>query len=164
MKHTKLTSLLLVLAMTITSVVLFVTPASAEAWDGKAVATAYAGGTGTETDPYLISTPAELAYMASQTNLSEDLTAHFKLTADLDMGGYSLGKQICRNSGTNFNGVLDGDGYTIFNIAGNLMGYANTCTIKNLNIVAQENFTFISNTTSATGNTRPRINHNTLLS
>ncbi|HHU87480.1 MAG: hypothetical protein ACOX86_12265, partial [Pelotomaculaceae bacterium] len=36
-------------------------------WDGS-VATGFAGGTGTEADPYLISNGAELAYFAQQVN------------------------------------------------------------------------------------------------
>lgn len=37
------------------------------AWDGS-IATAFAGGTGTESDPYQIANGAELAYLASSVN------------------------------------------------------------------------------------------------
>ena len=68
MKHTKLTSLLLVLAMMITSMVLFVTPATAasNAWDGT-VATAFAGGSGTESDPFLIADAGQLRFLSKST-------------------------------------------------------------------------------------------------
>ena len=38
-----------------------------EAWDGTA-ADGFAGGSGTVSDPYLISTPSQLAYFASGSN------------------------------------------------------------------------------------------------
>lgn len=37
------------------------------AWDGS-IATAFAGGTGTESDPYQIANGAQLAYLASEVN------------------------------------------------------------------------------------------------
>ena len=81
MRHTKLTSLLLVLAMMITSMVLFVTPATAASnvWDGTA-ATAFAGGSGTEADPFKIATPHQLAYLASLTN-AEELSGSYSSTS-----------------------------------------------------------------------------------
>ena len=59
-------SLLLILALCFT---LLPTAALAAdgAWDGS-IATAFAGGTGTESDPYQIANGAELAYLASSVN------------------------------------------------------------------------------------------------
>lgn len=57
---------------------------SAAEWDGKTVATSYAGGTGTEADPYLISNCEEFAYFAAQ--VAEEGYSRgkfFKLTRDL---------------------------------------------------------------------------------
>lgn len=55
-------------------------------WDGS-VAESFAGGTGTQDDPYLISDGAELAYLAQITNADEDGSQtkdkFFKLTADI---------------------------------------------------------------------------------
>jgi len=53
-------------------------------WDGSA-ATAYAGGTGTSTDPYLISTAEQLAYFSSRVNGGHDNGSgvYVKLTQDI---------------------------------------------------------------------------------
>ena len=73
----------------------------------------FAGGTGTESDPYQISDVDELQYM----NL--DLTAHYILVNDIDALETSewnagAGFLPVGNSPTNsFTGAFDGDGYTI---------------------------------------------------
>jgi hypothetical protein len=55
-------------------------------WDGT-IATEYAGGTGTEEDPYLIETPQQLALMAIGTDYGEKganiVGKYYKLTADI---------------------------------------------------------------------------------
>ena len=52
-------------------------------WDGT-VATGYAGGTGTEADPYQIATGEQLAYLAQQVDEGNDYEGvYFKLTADI---------------------------------------------------------------------------------
>ena len=57
------------------------------AWDGS-IATAFAGGTGTESDPYQIANGAELAYLASSVNSGETYTGkNFVLTANIDLNG-----------------------------------------------------------------------------
>ncbi|MDO4543957.1 MAG: dockerin type I repeat-containing protein [Clostridia bacterium] len=76
-----------------------------EIWDGT-IATSYAGGTGTATDPYLISNGAELAYLAQQVNTGSDYSygKYFKLTA-----------HICLNDTTNWQnwGTEDSEGNII---------------------------------------------------
>ena len=106
MKHTKLTSLLLVLAMTITSVVLFVTPASAEAWDGTSSDTAWYGdGTATE---YTVSTPAQLAGLSTLAAEGKTFAGQtVKLSADIDLGGKPW------TPITNFLGTFDGGNHTV---------------------------------------------------
>ena len=49
----------------------------------------YAGGSGTETDPYLIATPAQLAKLAFEVRINRNLyrAEHFKLIADIDLEG-----------------------------------------------------------------------------
>lgn len=112
--------------------------------------TGFAGGSGTEGDPYLISTTAQLNLIRN------DLAAHYKLIsniefsdADFAVGGdfynSSAGFQPIGNDESNaFSGVLDGNGHTIKNLtisvreAKNavyvgLFGY-NTGTIKNLGL------------------------------
>ena len=64
----------------------FISLSAQAVWDGS-VATSFAGGSGTQDDPYLISNGAELAYLAQITNEDADgsLTRDkfFKLTADI---------------------------------------------------------------------------------
>ena len=90
----------------------------APAWNGIP-ATSFAGGSGTESDPYLISNGAELAYLAQKVN--EDNTtqnpyrsAWYKLTADIDLGNQEW-TPIGWNSSTSyyFCGTFIGGGHTI---------------------------------------------------
>ena len=117
-------SLLLILALCFT---LLPTAALAAdgAWDGS-IATAFAGGTGTESDPYQIANGAQLAYLASSVNSGETYEKkNFVLTANIDLNG--LPWTPIANSfsdalfeGTDyriFAGNFDGKGYTIFNIS-----------------------------------------------
>ena len=81
-------SLLLILALCFT---LLPTAVMAEesvaAWDGS-IATAFAGGTGTESDPYQIANGAQLAYLASSVNSGETYEEkNFVLTANIDLNG-----------------------------------------------------------------------------
>ena len=98
----------------------------------------FAGGTGTEADPYLISTPAQL------NNLRKDLTAHYKLTNDIDLADWGNWDPIGTNESNPFKGIFDGNGYSIKNMSakGNaygssagLFGYLDSATIKNTGIV-----------------------------
>ena len=76
----KTLSLLCVLAMALACLSV---PALAEE-------TAFAGGSGTEEDPWQIETVEQLAYLASTVNdgsKSGYMGAYFALTADLDMTG-----------------------------------------------------------------------------
>ncbi len=97
----------------------------AAVWDGT-VATAFAGGTGTEEDPYQIADGAQLAYLASSVNGGETYEGKsFVLTADIDLNGLPwtpiantfaaalLGGSDCRV----FAGDLDGRGHTVSNVA-----------------------------------------------
>ncbi|MDO4544306.1 MAG: InlB B-repeat-containing protein [Clostridia bacterium] len=129
----KYLSLFIVFLMIVTMI-----PASAFAnggvtvWDGT-VAEAFAGGTGTEKDPYLISNAAELAYLAKSVNEGNDysLGKYFKLTADIVLNDTSnlnswgttppayewtpigaKGATIADNA-KHFKGYFDGDGHTI---------------------------------------------------
>ena len=72
----------------------------------------FAGGSGTEEDPYLISTVAHL------DNVRNYLDKHFKLTANLDLSVYG-GEEGWEPIGTGtdpFTGYFDGDGHTISNL------------------------------------------------
>ena len=58
-------------------------PKRSAIWDGS-IAAGFAGGSGTEDDPYLISNGSELAYLAQQVNSGRPYeNVHFKLTNDI---------------------------------------------------------------------------------
>ena len=95
------------------------------AWDGS-IATAFAGGTGTESDPYQIADGAQLAYLASEVNKGQKYeNSYFVLTADIDLANYDwtpIGNSFSDAlfGGTDYSlfaGNLDGKGHTISNIA-----------------------------------------------
>lgn len=119
-------SLLLVVAMCLT---LLPTAAFAaedvSVWDGT-IATEFAGGTGTESDPYQIADGAQLAYLAQTVNNGEEYKdKYFVLTADIDLGnqqwtpiGNSFASLLFHDTDYRiFAGNVDGKGYTISNLS-----------------------------------------------
>ena len=95
------------------------------AWDGS-IATAFAGGSGTESDPYQIANGAELAYLASSVNSGKTYTGkNFVLTANIDLNGLpwtpignSFSDALLEGSNYRiFAGNFDGNGYTISNVS-----------------------------------------------
>jgi hypothetical protein len=74
----------------------------------------YGGGTGEPNYPYLIYTPEQMNAIGTDPN---DWNKHFKLMADIDLGG--LGERQWHTIGTELNtpfrGTFDGDGHTISN-------------------------------------------------
>ena len=79
------------------------------------IALSFAGGTGEESDPYLISTPQELALMAHLINGISNSTyrsKYYKQTANLDMSAHWW-DAIGYSSSRSFSGYYDGGGYTI---------------------------------------------------
>ena len=113
---------LLLLFFTFLSVI-FVSSNATAVWDGN-IATDFSGGSGTESDPFLISDGSQLALMASLVN-SEATHAQYselcyKLTDDIDLGGViwdPIGTgSYSGNSRTDiypFYGIFDGDGHTV---------------------------------------------------
>lgn len=98
-----------------------------DVWDGT-IAEKFAGGTGTESDPYQISNGAELAYLAQQVNAGTNCSGeYFKLTSDIqlneldDKGMPKVAEgqtgphpwTPIGNSSKKFQGTFDGDGHTI---------------------------------------------------
>ena len=92
--------------------------------------TGFAGGTGTASDPYLIETAEQLAYLsymvysgsASVIDKYYYYGVYFKQTADIDLSAHywqPIGIEYDRN-GTQtqhyFSGIYDGDGYTLSGI------------------------------------------------
>ncbi|MCK5000717.1 MAG: PASTA domain-containing protein, partial [Anaerohalosphaera sp.] len=74
----------------------------------------YAGGSGSESDPYLISTGEHMQAIGIHI---DDWDKHFVLTADIDLSEY-VGSlfNIIGNETTPFTGVFDGNGYIIQNL------------------------------------------------
>ncbi len=141
----KFTSSIIVLAMLLTMIVSMIPTASA-AWDGTSVSTGLIG-TGTELDPYLISSENDLAFLAKQVNDGVELydDMYIKMTVDIDLGNQNW-TPIGKAKPNTFKGTFDGDGHTISNLSiktedGNadaifagVFGRTDNGVIKNLNV------------------------------
>ena len=68
---------------------------------------AFSGGTGTANNPYLIANFSDWHDMINQSTSS----AHYRLISDINMEPYILGENAAQWS---FNGILHGDGHTLF--------------------------------------------------
>lgn len=90
------------------------------------VARAFAGGTGTEDDPWLIATPGQLFLMAALVNEAQEQDTHYardayRLTADVDLAGRAwtpigtgIGNESLQAPEKNlFRGRFNGDGHTV---------------------------------------------------
>lgn len=90
------------------------TPGSADVWDGT-IATEFGGGTGSQSNPYLIYTTKQLAYLAKSTNAGNSYSGkYFKLMNDLDLNNREwtpIGTEA-----RNFYGHFDGNYHTIYNL------------------------------------------------
>ena len=111
---------------------------NADLWDGT-VATEFAGGSGSETDPYLIATSAQLAYLAQKVNGGETYEGkYFHQTED-----FALDDKDWTPIGTfskPFKGNFDGNNHEIFGLKvettsyAGLFGYINSGSVKNVRI------------------------------
>lgn len=125
---------------------------------GPMIADAFAGGSGTQEDPYLIAKASQLALLAKYVNeetpgyFEDDV--HYRLTADIDLGGYGNwtpigsgptdGRYPYENPRYAFQGVFDGDGHLVSGLNVDLAGTTtftsaglfgvNDGTIRNLNV------------------------------
>ncbi len=73
----------------------------------------FAGGTGALDDPYLVCSPAQLDLVR------EDLDAHYRLAADIDLAGVTwtpIADGTFSNDDLLFNGTFDGAGFTVRNL------------------------------------------------
>ena len=71
-------------------------------------------GSGTEKDPYTISAPAELAFLAEQVNDGNNYSGEtIQLTQDIDLNGTALSIGENDFSGYLFNGTFDGNNHSI---------------------------------------------------
>lgn len=116
MKNTKAWSVKIRLALLgLAALVWIAVPVSARAetdvWDGT-TASGFAGGTGTENDPWRIENAEQLAYLAQQVNNGTDYERqHFLLVSDLDLNGKEW--TPIGTGGKSFWGGFDGGGHTI---------------------------------------------------
>ena len=91
------------MAVAIIAVLFFSVSAFASLYDGN----------GTEAEPFIIDSAEKMNDIGAN---SGDWGGHFKLTADIDLGGYTGPTyNIIGNSGTPFSGVFDGNDHTISN-------------------------------------------------
>ena len=127
-------------------------------WDGTS-STAFAGGTGTQEDPYLIATAQQLAYFRDLVDGGNKFQGQFvKLNNNINLGnvnfdpiGYGYECQKYMSDGRTFNGTFDGGNNTIFGLyqngwelgskysysmaGGGLFASVVDATIKNLKIL-----------------------------
>ena len=112
---------------------------------------AFAGGNGTATSPYLVSTPAQLDAVRN------NMTAHYKMINNIDLASWGnwvpIGTYETYSNFNPFKGTFDGDGFTICNLSidissdkryGGLFGYVIGGNIENLGIV-NLNITAVTN-------------------
>ena len=122
---------IMVVLSSVTAGIAVIAANSVDVWDGT-VAEEYAGGTGTQTDPYKISNGAQLAKF---TTTSRSASAYAVLTNDIYLNDVTkanwkeTAKQWAQDKSNYFKGNLDGAGYTIYGM------YINTTT-TNAGLVA----------------------------
>lgn len=130
-----------------------------DVWDGK-IALGFDSGNGSENDPYIIRTGAQLAYLAQQTNIGINYdNNYFELLNDIDLNNIPwtpIGNSSYNQSrndtedqlinsvvnGNRFSGNFNGNGHTIKNLKfsedynKNHLGFFDICdgNISNLSI------------------------------
>jgi len=75
----------------------------------------FGGGTGTNVDPFLISTTDHVAYLSDTDSCISGTDLHFQLVNDVDFGDATWATGI-GGDGVHFNGTFDGNGYTLSNL------------------------------------------------
>lgn len=109
-----------------------------------AVSSLFAGGDGTSSTPYLISTAAQLGNLAYAIQLSPNAqSAYYKLTTNIDMSGATAPSPIIGCNTYPFKGIFDGQSNQIqnYSVTGaldnvGLFGYISDATIKSLTVNA----------------------------
>ena len=91
-----------------------------DVWDGEAIADDFASGTGTEEDPYIIETAAQLVYFRNQVDAGATYEGQFvKLNADIDLADKlfdPIGFNYAHLGGQVFKGTFDGSNHTVFGL------------------------------------------------
>lgn len=101
-------------------------------WDGTTVSAALEGE-GTETNPYVLSSGANLAYLANSVNGGEAYSGkYFVLSKNINMN-FKAWTPI-GTSANPFSGNFDGKNYSIDGLMNSFIDYASELTIKNLTV------------------------------
>ena len=93
-----------------------------DVWDGETVAEGFASGDGTEENPYIIETAAQLVYFRNQVDAGVSYKDQFvKLNKDIDLNNINFdpigfGYTYNKDSDTAFMGTFDGGNHTIYNL------------------------------------------------
>ena len=123
------------------------------------VASSFAGGTGTASDPYQIATAGQLAYFADRINsTTEYRSKYWVLTSDIDLSAHYW-TPVGKSSSYYFKGYFNGQGHSISNMVISstltylgLFGYVNNTSsgqyIKNIKMINP----IISYTSTSAGN------------
>ena len=105
-------------------------------WNGT-TSKIWTQGTGTAADPYLIETPANLAYLSAQVSAGNTYTGvYFLQTED-----FNLNSKTWKPIGSDtykFSGIYDGGNKYISNPTESLFGHINNATIQNLILQGNE--------------------------
>ena len=103
---------------------------------------AYSGGNGTEQEPYLISSKADMEELATTVNKGQTYEGvYFLLTRDLTGEDDVISSIIGTSNTRYFSGIFDGDGHeikVIINSTGQyvgVFGWITAATIKNLGVI-----------------------------
>ena len=102
-------------------------------WDGETVSESLSGE-GTEEAPYLISSGADLAYLASSVNGGNNYSSKYiYLTKNVNMN-FKAWTSIGKTSDKVFSGIFDGKNFAIENVTDAFIEYAAGATVKNLTL------------------------------
>ena len=129
-------------------------------WDGTSKAP-WTKGSGTESDPYLIETPANLAYLAEQVQNGQTYEkTYFMQTNDIDLNNKRC--QVGSSSSRCFWGIYNGGQKQVINVSGCLFGYIKSATIQNLTIAGTSTDTYLLQAAYVAGCYQVRVESSSL--
>ena len=125
---------IIVLALSWLVIITFTSKVEDSSWDGV-IANSFTSGTGSNNNPYVISSSGELAYfkqLMESDSASLYANKNYVINASLNYGNYEL----TINNQVPFSGVIDGKGNFIDNVTINnsLFNSVENATIKNITI------------------------------
>jgi hypothetical protein len=132
-------------------------------------------GSGSATDPYLITNLNELYWVSVSCAASSNFSTnqYFQLTNDIDASatcGWQSGWQVIGTSSKAFKGIFDGQGYSIIGLCiinsggtNGLFGLVNNATIRDLDVSIQLDFTNNATSYSSSGGLAWKIENTSLV-